>query len=331
MAWELPMGLQKPLFLVLLLTTLSPGYSAQSTAPSTPPPPIAQGKASEEVESIDATIRKQVDEVNVIFTVTDKRGKFVRNLAKGDFAIRDDKKPPRAVVGFSTQTDLPLRVGLLIDVSNSVRDRFRFEQEAAIQFLNQVVRPNSDKAFVLGFDTISEVTADFTSDAAELARGVAQLKPGGGTALYDALYYACRDKLMKIRENGPVRRAVILISDGEDNQSRVTRDESIEMAQRAEVILYAISTSTSGIVSRGDKVLQMMAEQTGGRVFFPFKVEDMADAFTDIEEELRSQYALSYKPADFLPDGRFRTIELAVINNKKLRVRARKGYYAALR
>jgi Ca-activated chloride channel homolog len=325
------MALRKPLFLVVLLTTLASGYSAQSTAPSTPSPPVDPQKASEDVESIDTTIRKQVDEVNVIFTVTDKRGKFVKNLGKDDFAIRDDKKPPQAVVGFSTQTDLPLRVGLLIDVSNSVRDRFRFEQEAAIQFLNQVIRPNSDKAFVLGFDTISEVTADFTSDAAELARGVAQLKPGGGTALYDALYYACRDKLMKIRENGPVRRAVILISDGEDNQSRVTRDESIEMAQRAEVILYAISTNTSGMQSRGDKVLQMMAEQTGGRVFFPFKIEDMADAFTDIDEELRSQYALSYKPADFQPDGRFRTIELAVVNNKKLRVRARKGYYAAVR
>ncbi len=325
------MGLRKSLFVVVLLSPFCTGYSAQSTAPPTAPAPVDPRETTEEVEPIDATIRKHVDEVNVIFTVTDKRGRFVRNLAKEDFAIRDDKKPPRAVVGFSTQTDLPLRVGLLIDVSGSVKDRFRFEQEAATQFLDQVVRPESDKAFVLGFDTIAEVTADFTNDSAALARGVAQLRPGGGTAIYDALYFACRDKLMSLRESGPVRRAIILISDGDDNQSRVTRDESIEMAQRAEVILYAISTNTSGVDSRGDKVLQMIAEQTGGRVFFPFKVEEMADAFTDIEEEMRSQYALSYKPADFQADGRFRTIELGVVTNKKLRVRARKGYYAAFR
>jgi Ca-activated chloride channel family protein len=269
-----------------------------------------------------------VDEVNVIFTVTDKRGRFIKDLKKEDFNILDDKKPVRSVVDFRAETDLPLRVGLLVDASSSIRDRFTFEQQAAIEFLTQIVRPKFDRAFVLGFDSTAEVTQDFTDEAEKLTRGVHLLRPGGGTALYDAVYYACRDKLMKTKSNTPLRRAIILLSDGEDNQSRVTREEAIEMAQRAEVIVYAISTNVSGVKQRGDKVLERISEATGGRAFFPFKIEDVADAFHDIQDELRSQYAVAYKPADFQPDGRFRTIQIAALRDKKLRVRARQGYYA---
>ena len=188
-----------------------------------------------------------------------------------------------------------------MDASNSVRDRFRFEQESAIEFLNQIVRPKSDRAFVIGFDTTAEVTQDFTDSAELLSRGVRMLRPGGGTALYDAIYYACRDKLMKARPHGPARRAIILLSDGEDNQSRVTREEAIEMAQRAEVIIYTISTNISGVKLRGDKVLERLADATGGRAFFPFKIQDVANAFSEIQDELRSQYLLAYKPADLRP------------------------------
>ncbi len=273
------------------------------------------------------TIKKVVNEVPVIFTVTDKHGRFVKNLTKNDFKVVDDHKPAASIVSFSSETDLPLRVGLLVDASNSVRDRFRFEQEAAIEFLNQIIRPRSDRGFVIGFDTTAEVTQDFTDSAELLSRGVRMLRPGGGTALYDALYYACRDKLMKARTTGPVRRAVILLSDGEDNQSRVTREEAIEMAQRAEVIVYAISTNVSGVKLRGDKVLERLAEATGGRAFFPFKIQDVANAFSEIQDELRSQYLLAYKPADFQADGRYRTIDI-VVDNKGLKVRARKGYFA---
>ncbi|MGB9106941.1 MAG: VWA domain-containing protein [Terriglobales bacterium] len=274
------------------------------------------------------TIRKRVDEVNVVFTVTDRHGHFVKNLTKSDFRVVDDNKPAVSIVSFSSETNLPLRVGLLIDSSNSVRDRFRFEQESAIEFLNQIVRPKSDRAFVIGFDTTAEVTQDFTDSAEQLSRGVRMLRPGGGTALFDAIFYACRDKLMKARTTGPARRAIILLSDGEDNQSRVTREEAIEMAQRAEVIIYTISTNISGMKLRGDKVLERLADATGGRAFFPFKIQDVANAFSEIQDELRSQYLLAYKPADLKPDGRYRSIDIMAENHKNLRVRARKGYFA---
>jgi len=274
------------------------------------------------------TIKARVDEVNVVFTVTDKHGHFVKNLTKSDFRILDDNKPAASIRSFSSETNLPLRVGLLVDASNSVRDRFRFEQEAAIEFLNQIVRPKSDRAFVIGFDTTAEVTQDFTDSAEQLSRGVRMLRPGGGTALFDALYYACRDKLMKAHTNGPSRRAIILLSDGEDNQSRVTREEAIEMAQRAEVIVYTISTNVSGLKLRGDKVLERLADATGGRAFFPFKIQDVANAFSEIQDELRSQYLLAYKPADLKPDGRYRSIDIAADTHKSLRVRARRGYFS---
>jgi VWFA-related protein len=274
------------------------------------------------------TIRKRVDEVNVVFTVTDKHGHFVKNLSKSDFRVLDDNKPAASIVSFSSQTNLPLRVGLLIDASNSVRDRFRFEQESAIEFLNSIVRPKSDRAFVIGFDTTAEVTQDFTDSPQLLSQGVRMLRAGGGTALYDAIYYASRDKLMKAPTTGPARRAIILLSDGDDNQSRVTREEAIEMAQRAEVIIYTISTNISGTKLRGDKVLERIADATGGRAFFPFKIQDVANAFSEIQDELRSQYLLAYKPADLKPDGRYRSIDIIAENHKSLRVRARKGYFA---
>jgi VWFA-related protein len=302
-----------------------PRPAEPATAPA-PPPAKAAPPSTEETPL--TTIRKRVDEVNVIFTVTDKHGRYVKNLAKTDFRVLDDKQPQAQVVSFSSETNLPLRVGLLIDASNSVRDRFKFEQAAAIEFLNQIVRPNFDKAFTIGFDTTPEVTQDFTDNSEALSKGVRMLRPGGGTAMYDALYYACRDKLAKGKDTGSVRRAVILLTDGEDNQSHVTREEAIEMAQRAEVIVYTISTNISGMKTHGDKVLERIADATGGRAFFPFKVEDVADAFTQIQDELRSQYALSYRPNGFKRDGAYHAIEIVAEKHKDMHVRARRGYYA---
>jgi VWFA-related protein len=311
----------------------------QAAATTTPSATTNGGSASDTPAAApadpadDPTITKiihTVNEVNVVFTVTDKHGHFVKNLKEGDFRVVDDNKPATSVLAFEKETNLPLRVGLLVDASNSIRDRFRFEQDAAIEFLNQIVRPNFDKAFVLGFDTTPEITADFSDNAEQLAKGVRMLRPGGGTALYDAVYYACRDKLMKQqqKESIPTRRAIILLTDGEDNQSRVTREEAIEMAERAEVVIYTISTNVSGTKLKGDKVLERMADATGGRAFFPFKIEDVANAFQEIQDELRSQYLLAYKPADFTADGRYRSIDIVAENHKNLHIRARKGYYA---
>ncbi len=310
----------------------SPSHKATSAGSDKTSVPAASsaegpvGKADSADENL-TVIRKRVDEVNVVFTVTDKRGHFVKDLTQNDFRVLDDGKPA-SVRFFGKETNLPLRVGLLIDASNSVRDRFKFEQEAAIEFLNQIIRSKYDKAFVVGFDTTPEVTQDFTDDTEALSHGVRMLRPGGGTAMYDAIYFACRDKLMQAdKSQVATRRAIILLSDGEDNQSRVSREEAVEMAQRAEVIIYAISTNTSGLKLRGDKILEHFADETGGKAFFPFKIQDVADAFSQIQDELRSQYAISYKPADFIADGKYRKIDI-VADNKKYKVRARKGYYA---
>lgn len=274
------------------------------------------------------TLRTRTDEVNVVFTVMDRKGRRITDLKEHDFQVLDDSKPPQEIRSFQAETNLPLQVGLLIDASNSVRDRFKFEQESAIEFLNQTIHPQKDQAFVVGFDVTPEVTQDFTDNTEALAHGVHELRPGGGTALYDALYFACRDKLLRTAKGLTVRRAIILLSDGDDNQSHVTREEAIEMAQRAEAIVYTISTNVSGTKGQGDKVLERIADATGGRAFFPFQIRDVANAFAEIQEELRSQYAISYRPADLKRDGHYRTIEIVANDRKNLRVRSRRGWYA---
>jgi Ca-activated chloride channel homolog len=275
------------------------------------------------------TIRTNVNEVNLIFTVTDKHGKFIPNLQQKDFALLDNQRAPAQVFRFTQQTNLPLRVGIMIDASTSIRQRFEFEQNAAIQFLQQVIRPQSDLAFVMGFDVTAYVTQNYTNDQDLLATGITKMRPGGGTALFDAVYRACRDQLLKVPnpQQGSLRKALVVISDGDDNQSRAYPDDAIKMCQRAETILYAISTNVSPSRDRGDDVLKKMAEATGGKAFFPTRIEDMTQSFHDIEEELRSQYQLVYRPADFKLDGSFRSIYLIALDRKYM-VRAKKGYFA---
>jgi VWFA-related protein len=273
------------------------------------------------------TIKKRVDEVNVLFIATDKHGKFVKNLGENDFSILDDHKPPQSIDSFRRETDLPLNLGLLVDVSGSVHSRFGFEQQAATSFLQHVVRSGFDKAFVMGFNGHTTITQDFTDRTDLLSAGVAQLKAGGGTALYDAIYKACKEKLAKDHSDRPMRRAIIVLSDGEDNQSEMSVGQAIEMAQRAEVIIYAISTDDSGLILRGDRILQQLADATGGRAFFPYKTKDVSRSFAAIEDELRSQYVVSYRPSDFDADGRYRAIQITALK-RDLQVRARKGYYA---
>ena len=298
----------------------APAQGTDGSAPDQKPPDSATSDLT--------TIRSSTNEVNVVFTVTDKHGRRITDLKQNDFQILDDNKPPQEIRSFHAETNLPLQVGLLVDASNSVRDRFKFEQESAIEFLNQTIRLNYDKAFIVGFDVTPEVTQDFTDNTEALAHGVHELRPGGGTALYDAIYFACRDKLMKAPKSTPVRRAIILLSDGDDNQSHVTREEAIEMAQRAEAIIYAISTNVSGTKGAGDRVLERIADATGGHAFFPFQIREVANSFAEIQDELRSQYAISYKPADLKADGRYRTIEIVANDRKNLKVRSRRGWYA---
>ena len=334
--------------LLLLLAGSTTGQSAAPTSPastasSTTAPrqeqaPAAATPGQDQKPAADpnaptgddalTTIRATTNEVNVVFTVTDKHGRRITDLKQNDFRVLDDNKPPQEIRSFHAETNLPLQVRLLIDASNSVRDRFKFEQESAIEFLNQTIHPRKDRAFVVGFDVTPEVTQDFTDNTELLAHGVHDLRPGGGTALYDAIYYACREKLLKGPKSETVRRAIILLSDGDDNQSHVTREEAIEMAQRAEAIIYTISTNVSGTKGAGDKVLERIADATGGRPFFPFQIREVADAFAQIQDELRSQYAIAYKPADLKNDGHYRTIEIVANDRKNFKVRARRGWYA---
>jgi Ca-activated chloride channel homolog len=282
---------------------------------------------SDEVDEPILTIRKRVDEVNVVFSATDRHGKFVRNLNENDFSILDDNKPVQTILNFRRETDLPIELGLLMDVSGSVESRFVFEKEAATGFLQHVVRPGYDRAFVVGFNQQSRLSQDFTDQVPLLAAGVQHLRNGGGTALYDAIYKACKEKFLREQSEHPIRKAIVILSDGEDNQSEYTRAQAIEMAQRAEVLIYAISTDDSGLILRGDRVLEDLASATGGRAFFPYKMKDITRSFASIEDELRSQYAVSYKPSEFTADGRYHSIEITALK-KDLQVRARRGYFA---
>ena len=322
------------LFALALATFLSVApANAQSDYPSGAPSLSAYNAGTTAIENADdpqsaiITLHARVNEVNVLFIATDKHGKFVRDLNQNDFNILDDHKPPQAILNFRRETDLPLHMGLLVDVSGSVDSRLDLEQNAATSFLQRTLRTGFDKAFIVGFNSHSQMAQDYTDDVKLLSVGIHKLHDGGGTALYDAVYHACKEKFLKDRPDHPARKAIIIVSDGEDNQSEISKAQAIEMAQRSEVIIYAISTDDSGLVMRGDKVLQQLAEATGGRAFFPFKMKDITHSFAAIEDELRSQYVVSYKPANFDADGRYRSIEISTLK-KDLQVRARKGYFA---
>jgi Ca-activated chloride channel family protein len=278
----------------------------------------------------DEPTRIQVDvtRVDMLFTVTDKKGRFVTNLTKDDFEVFENKKS-QAIAEFAAESDLPLRLGILIDTSNSIRGRFKFEQEAAIEFINNVVRTNQDKAMVVRFDNSAELVSDLITDTEKLTTSIRNLRPGGGTAFYDAIYFACRDKLSQDQPRHKFRRAIIMVTDGDDNQSNYTRDQALEMAQKADVVLYTISTNDSKIESDGDKVLKYFAAETGGRAFFPFRVEDLEQSFENIANELRHQYNIAYRPDPLKTDGLFHPVDVRVKGRKDLVVHVRKGYYAS--
>ncbi len=298
----------KPLYALLVTTAL---LIAQK--PASPPDPDR--------------IILDVTRVNMLFTVTDKKGRFITDLTKDDFQLTEGKKGQN-INQFTAESDLPLRLGILVDTSNSIRDRFKFEQQAATEFINSVLRPRQDKLMIVSFDTAAELVSDLSDDSEKLNKAIRDLRPGGGTALYDAIFYACRDKLALDQPKDKFRRAIVILSDGDDNQSRVTRDQALEMAQKADVVIYAISTNISRIENDGDKVLRYLAAETGGQAFFPFKVQDLSQSFENIANELRHQYNIFYRPEPLVTDGLYHPVVLKVKTRKDLVVRARKGYYA---
>ena len=245
------------------LLCLVPVVVAQKGAPA------QNGPAEQAAAESDNPTRIVLDvtRVNILFTVTDKKGRFVTDLTKNDFDVVENKKP-QVIQQFTAESDLPLRLAVLVDTSNSIREQFRFEQQAAIRFMQSVLRPKEDKLMLVSFDSAAELVSDLSSDLKKLEQGVNSMRPGGGTAFYDAVYFAAKEKLMMDQPRDKFRRAMIVISDGLDTESRVSRDQALEMSQKADVVIYAISTNITREDTEGDKVLRYLTEETGGRRSF---------------------------------------------------------------
>ncbi len=316
----------KPLLIAILMAGMLP---AQQPAPPPAQPPAGDKVRMTTIQENDDKTRivLEVTRVNILLTVTDKRGRFITDLTKDDFEVLENKRPQK-IMEFTAETDLPLRLAILVDTSNSVRDRFRFIQEAAIEFINSVIRPRQDRALVVSFDAAPELVSDLDDNTEKLTGRIRDLRPGGGTAFYDAIYFACRDKLGVEQPRHKFRRAMIVLSDGDDNMSNKSREQALEMAQKSDVVIYTISTNRSGVETDGDKVLRYFAAETGGQAFFPFKLEDLSQSFENIANELRHQYNIFYRPEPMKTDGSYQTVTVRVTPRKDVVVRARKGYYA---
>jgi Ca-activated chloride channel homolog len=321
--------------------------ATQAQQPSPPPPPVAppaepQTKTSTEPLPQQKTpaITSTTGLVHLVATVMDRHRDFITDLDQADFKVLEDGAP-QDIRYFGRETDLPLRIGVLLDTSNSIRPRLDFEKDAALDFLQHVLRRNKDQAFVMTFDNEPEVIQDYTGDLALLTDAIRKQRAGGGTALNDAIYRAA-EKLVNPPvpkgANPEIRRVLVVISDGNDNLSDHALSEAVDSTIRAEAVMYCISTNTDWLaldgdkprkihVEGGDKVLEQFADQSGGRVFYPYKVDDLAQSFVDIGDELRSQYFIAYSPNNPQASGQYRKIDVQ-IDRKGLQVRTRKGYYA---
>jgi VWFA-related protein len=292
------------------------------------------------------TLKVEVNLVNILFNVRDKKGGLVGNLNKDDFKVFEDGKEQEAKY-FNRETDLPLTIGLLIDVSASQMNLIEIEKNAAYQFFGTVLR-KQDLAFLISFGEDSELLQDYTNspkllraglDGLQVSSGVGGFGPGPvptisqprGTVLYDAVYVASADQL-----KGQVgRKVLVLITDGEDEGSKYKISQAIEAAQKADAIIYGFYYVDRGFyMSRGmifaggsDSALRQMSEDTGGHVFHIDRKLTLQEAFTQLQEEMRSQYAIGYTPTNPTKDGTFRKVEVKT-TNKDWKVQARKGYYA---
>jgi VWFA-related protein len=271
---------------------------------------------------------KRVDEVNLRFTVTDSHGHFLNQLTSEDFSVLDNHQPPAAIHFFQQQSTLPLRVGILLDVSSSVAPSFKTEQKAASLFLQKVMRAGYDEAFVVTFDKTLHLLQDWTSDPQAVFAKVHRLQADGDTALYDAVIFAC-NKLRQKPAEMIARPVIVLITDGEDTASAASLLDAEQAAARSEVILFALSTNVvaPGYYPKGEAVLELLSGPTGGRILSARASFQLTNAFSQIEQALRNEYVVGYQPADLKPDGSFRPVEILPLK-AKMQVRARHGYYA---
>ncbi len=281
--------------------------------------------------SQDGQIVVNVERVNILFSVKDNKGKLITNLTKSDFKLTEDGKP-QTIERVNLDTDLPLHIALLMDRSNTVLDQLKLEKESAIEFLNKTLKRGKDKAMLIGFDTVVDLLQDFTDNVDKLSSQILQIRAGGSTAAFEALYIASNNFLAK----QPSRRMIVLISDGQDNSSTKTLDEALSVAQRNEIVVYAINPNIPGSTSgsdpkerdKGDKALKQLADSTGGHAYFPKKLDDLETGFQSIGEEMRSQYSMIYSPTNKERDGTFRRYKIEPIN-KSYKVSQPTGYWAA--
>lgn len=283
---------------------------------------LAQTQSPAEPPSLKLVLT--IDVAGVSFAVTDGRGQFIKDLGQEQFTILDNNKPPKRIVFFESQTAQPLRVGLLVDTSASMKRKLPGLQQILQPFLRELIRPDSDKALVLAFDEVPVIAADFSGDQTKLAEGLNSMRGGGGSAIWDSVYFTCHDKLAKENDPGAVRRIIVLVTDGDDNGSRVTLEEAIRMAQQWEVAVYTINTGGASGRSEGD--LRTLSEATGGQAFFPANSKEMWANLEAIVEELRAQYFIGYTPDALLHDGTFHSIKI-VPKDRKFKIRAKKGYF----
>jgi len=307
-------------------------------------PPTGKGdknkKADEESPQDDQVVKLGTQLVTVPFNVTDKKNRYINDLAKDDIEVLEDNKE-QTVFSFEKQTDLPITIAMLIDISGSQEWTLPEEKAAGARFFRKVLRPRKDLAAVVTFEHDSVLVQDLTSDIEKLNRamddvrlpaGAATMRRGGtppinnsgvgSTAMFDSIYSVSSDLLR--REAG--RRVIILVTDGEDTSSSVKMREAIERTWRSEIIVYSIGIGGPMGVDSG--TLKKIAAETGGRAFFPRNEDDLDKAYAQIDEDLRSQYILAYTPANPAKDGSFRTIQVKVKNHGDLTVRHRRGYFA---
>ena len=338
------------------------GAQPATTAPTPPGPASNQGTTPTSPEKIGV----RVEVVNVPVTVLDKRGRPVIDLNKEDFQVLENGVP-QAIRYFSREMRQPLRIGLILDTSNSARPALQFEKDAASEFVFNMLQGRSSKnqIFLQTYDAASSVIQDFTNEPEMLNEKIRGLKAGGGKALYDAIYFACKEKMMNSGPPANMRRVLVVVSDGRDVESQHSLDEAISMARKAETLIYAIGNAAYGYANPADKILETISVETGGAAFFPLeetpgtdlgtgylshgqigdtsqnkglgaatgvysatRLVQLADSLESIGHELNEQYSLGYTPANNKADGTYRTIRV-VARRKDVKVRAKPGYFAA--